>query len=199
MPTREERCGVLERMGGNIARAAEPMRERGRYPSWYPSNGETGSTRLAWCYGDFGTTLAILSAAQATGESEWRSQALTMAKYAATRTYPEASVHDAGLCHGTAGAIQLFNRLWHATGDAVFADATRTWIDHTFAIRNDHAIAGFPAATRPRGQDPGWNADESLLSGATGVALALHATISEVEPSWDRLMLVDVATASPGA
>lgn len=175
---------------------AEPPRERGRYPSWQPAGNERGSTRLAWCYGDLGVSIALLSAAQATGEARWRDEAMTLARACATRTFEEASVADAGLCHGTVGAAHVFNRLWHATGEDVFADAARTWIDHTLRIRNDHPIAGFPAAARDPGRpDVTWNADETLLSGAVGIALALHAAASEVEPSWDRLLLADLAIA----
>jgi len=167
--------------------AVEPRRERGRFPSWYPSNGETGSTRLAWCYGDLGVAMAFLAAAHATGNVE-------MARTCATRTLTEASVHDAGLCHGTTGAVHLFNRLWHATGEDVFAVAARAWIDHTLAIRNAHWIAGFPAAAREPDATIAWNPDDSLLAGASGVALALHAAISNIEPSWDRMLLCDVPT-----
>jgi hypothetical protein len=173
---------------------AEPERERGRYPSWHPARGESGSTRLAWCYGDLGVSIAMLSAAQATGDARWRDEALALARLCTTRTYDEAQVFDAGLCHGTIGAAHMFNRLWQATGDTVFADAARTWIDHTLRIRNDQPIAGFPTAARePPAYKVTWEDDESLLSGATGVALAMHAAVSEVEPSWDRLLLADLA------
>jgi hypothetical protein len=176
---------------------AVPPRERGRYPSWDPggaSDSELGNTRLAWCYGDLGVSIALLSAAQAAGDAGWRDEALALARTCATRTFDEAQVFDAGLCHGTVGAAHMFNRLWHATGEVAFADAARTWIDHTLRIRNDHPIAGFPAGGRePPNFKVSWNADESLLSGAVGVALALHAAVSEVEPSWDRLLLADLA------
>jgi hypothetical protein len=81
--------------------------------------------------------------------------------------------------------------LFHATREPVFRDAAVRWIDHTFELRNDHPIAGFP--TRTPEKETEWAADASLLTGAPGVALVLHALISEVEPSWDRMLLVDFA------
>ncbi|MCE9575351.1 MAG: lanthionine synthetase C family protein [Deltaproteobacteria bacterium] len=180
---------------------AEPPRERGRFPSWHQAGEvgpgherELGSTRLAWCYGDLGASVALLSAAQATANDEWRTQAVDLARLCAGRTIAEAVVHDAGICHGAGGAAHIFNRLWHATGEEIFADAARRWIDQLLAMRIDHAIAGFPSADRLDGQTS-WKADDSLLTGAVGVALVLHAAVSTVEPSWDRLLLVDVATA----
>jgi hypothetical protein len=189
-----ERARPLLERAVTFLLGAEPPRERGRYPSWHPARGEQGSTRLAWCYGDLGVSVALLSAAQATGDAGWRDEALVMARACATRTFDEAQIVDAGLCHGAVGAAHLFNRLWQATGEAAFADAARTWIDHTLRMRNEHPIAGFPAATRdPPEFKVAWEADESLLGGAVGVALAMHAAVSEVEPSWDRLMLADLA------
>ncbi len=187
-----ERARALLDRAMTYVLGAAPFRERGRYPSWLPGK-DAGSTRLAWCYGDLGVSAALLSAAQATGEAGWRDEALTLARLCATRPFDEAQVIDTGLCHGAAGAAQIFNRLWHATGEEVFADATRTWIDHTLRMRTDQPLAGFPSANRT--DVTTWEADDSLLTGATGVALVLHAAISEVEPSWDRLLLVDLATA----
>jgi hypothetical protein len=189
-----ERARALLDRAMTFAVGAEPPRERGRYPSWHPAGTETGSTRLAWCYGDLGVSIAFLSAAQATGVATWREEALTLARACATRSFEEAQVHDTAICHGAIGAAHLFNRLWQATGEATFADAARTWFDHTLRMRNDRPIAGFPAATRePPDFKIDWAADDSLLSGAVGVGLALHAAISEVEPSWDRLLLADLA------
>jgi hypothetical protein len=31
-----------------------------------------------------------------------------------------------------------------------------------------------------------------LLTGATGIALALLAAVTAVEPAWDRMLLVDI-------
>jgi hypothetical protein len=59
-------------------------------------------------------------------------------------------------------------------------------------MRNAHPIAGFPVRGQMPGDPPQWHADASLLMGATGVGLVLAAMISDVEPSWDRLLLVDL-------
>lgn len=34
--------------------------------------------------------------------------------------------------------------------------------------------------------------DATLLTGCAGVALVLHAAVSEIVPAWDRLLLVDL-------
>ena len=37
-----------------------------------------------------------------------------------------------------------------------------------------------------------WVADPGLLTGATGIGLALLAAITPVEPAWDRILLVSI-------
>jgi hypothetical protein len=38
-----------------------------------------------------------------------------------------------------------------------------------------------------------WEPAADLLTGASGVALALHAAISPIEPAWDQLLLADLS------
>ncbi|HEX7843972.1 MAG TPA: lanthionine synthetase LanC family protein, partial [Kofleriaceae bacterium] len=102
----------------------------------------------------------------------WRRIALQVARRAAARPLPPAADSlDAGLCHGSAGLGHLFNRHWQETGDRVFADAARRWFDRALA-RLDH-VSG-----------------DGLLSGKTGVALALLHAITAHEPTWDRVLLL---------
>ncbi len=154
------------------------------YPSWTPSE-SGGNRRVAWCYGDLGVAFGILAAARACDRSDWRDAALGLARRCASVDDP--MIRDAGLCHGTAGAAHLFARLWNATGEDLFADAARRYLDRTLAIRRTEPVAGFPMAV---GADA-WMPSATVLTGAAGVALAFHAAITETEPTWDRMLLVD--------
>ena len=87
----------------------------------------------------------------------------------------------------------LFNRLFQATGDEALREAARFWFSRTLEMRRpDEAIAGFPA----RMPDPGrpdeqpWVAKLGILEGAAGVALL--AATTDIEPEWDRMMLVSI-------
>ncbi|HEU4727821.1 MAG TPA: lanthionine synthetase LanC family protein, partial [Kofleriaceae bacterium] len=162
-----------------------------RFPAWLPTQPEWTS-RVAWCYGDLGVSVALLSAATATGRDDWREDAIELARESARRPPESSQVIDAGLCHGAAGVAHLFNRLAQATGDAELARAADAWFVRTLAMRRDDAIAGFPRA-QPKDGAAGWEAVPDLLTGASGVALALHAAISAIEPAWDQLLLADLA------
>ncbi|HTR56514.1 MAG TPA: lanthionine synthetase C family protein [Kofleriaceae bacterium] len=158
---------------------AEPADASRRYPAWHAVEGGAPArptARLAWCYGDLGVAVALLSAAAACRRDEWRAQAIALAVACARRSFGDAAVDELGICHGAAGAAHLFHRLYDATGEPALGDAARTWLARTVAMYRTGPHA--PNAT--------------LLTGATGVALVLLAAASELEPSWDRVLLADL-------
>jgi hypothetical protein len=160
---------------------AAPPRADGRFPAWISATPNAGDPslsvrRVAWCYGDLGVALALFAAADATGVVAWRDVALATARTAAGAPLEASGVVDISLCHGAAGAAHLFNRCHQATGDAALGDAARRWLDRTVTMHRTAPVD-----------------DVSMLVGSTGVALALHAACSDVEPLWDRLLLADLA------
>lgn len=202
---------VLARAAGRgIPRAAEALapavdwllgRERhdgneAAFAHWEladPSSGERQESRLAWCYGDLGVAAALAVAGEAVGETAWSGAARRVARRAAERPARRSGVVDCGLCHGAAGVAHLFNRLAQATGDDLLADAARRWFRTTLELRRPgHGVAAFPSWEPSQG---GWRDDPGLLTGAAGVALALVAAISPVEPEWDRALAISGAPA----
>jgi lantibiotic modifying enzyme len=143
--------------------------------------------RLAWCHGDAGVAAAVHAAACAIGDGEWAERALAVARRSTARTLADSGVVDGCLCHGSAGLALMYARLAHATGEPIFADAARRWYAHLLDQRQPGAgIGGFV---------PGMRDDTSLMLGATGIALALLAGLSAVEPVWDRLLAVSLPPA----
>ena len=162
----------------------------GRYPSIVPSDDRKPvGTRLAWCYGDPGVAAGLLAAGRALGDETVVKEALDTALDAAARTGDDAQVVDAPLCHGAAGLLHLFGRLYAQTGEQRLADAARHWAEVALAMRRDEPVAGY-GAMRADGQG-GWDYEPiaGLLEGAAGVALALLAATSERDPAWDLLLL----------
>ncbi|QRK11344.1 lanthionine synthetase C family protein [Archangium violaceum] len=146
-------------------------------------------SRIAWCYGDLGLSVALLQAARSVGRSDWEDEALRTARRAAERPSGESGVRDAGLCHGAAGNAHLFHRLYSASGEAVFREASRAWLVHTLELRHEgEGFAGFRVWQQDASGES-WIASPGLLSGASGVGLALLAALGPVEPEWDRLFL----------
>lgn len=146
--------------------------------------------RLAWCYGDLGVAAALLVAGRAAGEPSWETAAVRISLRAATRPEGASGVVNAGLCHGAAGVAHIFHRLFLATREERLARAARLWFHRTLTMRDARGFGGFRAYSIESKEKPGWRADPTFLMGAAGVALALLAATSDVEPAWDRGMLL---------
>lgn len=160
---------------------------------WFePGKPKPGATRVAWCYGDPGVAIALLNAAIALEDDELRAEAIRIAKRAASIVYEETSVMDAGICHGSSGLLQIYNRIYQATGDIDFLDATKFWFDKTLEMCNpETGIGGYLSHRAKYVGDPDpLYCEAGLISGTAGTALALLACITDVEPAWDRLLLI---------
>ncbi len=168
-----------------------------RIPEWEIPE-DLGPSRIAWCYGDLGLTLALLGAARALGRLDWEAEALSVARNAAQRPHDQTGVRDPGLCHGAAGNAHLFNRLYQATGDPLYRDAAIRWFEETLEFWTPNTgVGGFRAwqpSKETNGEDS-WKDRVGFLDGAAGIGLALLAGLSPVEPAWDRVLLISVPPA----
>lgn len=103
---------------------------------------------------------------------------------------------DTGLCHGTAGLAHLFNRLYQATGDPEIRDATLAWLRHTLDMQiPGKDYAGLLSWVVSQPGEGRWEGEHGFLTGIAGVGLALLAAVTEIEPSWDRVLLLSTAAA----
>ncbi|HKI85860.1 MAG TPA: lanthionine synthetase C family protein [Thermoanaerobaculia bacterium] len=188
----ERRCATL------VARVVPWLLNQARrgkpgsvVPAFVATDYEPGWCRSAWCYGDPGFAAALFLSADALGNSEWRAEALDLARAAAARPPDATGVVDACLCHGAAGLAHLFNRLYHASREETFRQAARFWFADVLGRRQPGAgIAGYSAAYVDPGGQRHEEASPGLLEGTTGVALALLAAVSDLAPDWDRMFLL---------
>ena len=162
-----------------------------RFPYWIAPVGPTQPTRLAWCYGDLGVSLALRSAAVATSRVDFWNFAVKLAEDAARRPVESAGIIDGGLCHGTAGAAHLFRHWFRATGQQSFLDASRFWFRETLALRNEGSgVGGYRSVIRDVELRDVWIDNPELLNGAAGIGLALLAAVTDRAPTWDRFLLL---------
>lgn len=166
----------------------------GRFPSLTGPGVDPKPARVAWCYGSPGIPIALLRAARALDRDDWSETALRLATVAAETPFEASGVIDPPFCHGAAGLMHQFNRLYQETGVPLFAEAARTWFDHTLAYRVEgEGVAGFSSRSMPATEkypEPG------ILYGVAGIAAVFAAAVSDVEPSWDAMFaLSDAGTA----
>ena len=163
------------------------------FPYWIAPGVEPTPARSAWCYGDPGIAATLLYAARCVGEPTWEQQAIEIARVAAKRPPEKTGVTDACLCHGAAGLGHLYNRMFQATGELFLKEAAWLWFERALKLRRaDRGIAGFSAWRLGANGTVGWVDEPGFLSGAAGIALALLAATTNVEPVWDRVLLVSI-------
>jgi hypothetical protein len=161
-------------------------------PAWFGSRVAPGQerddSRQTWCYGDLGLLTVLLQVARTIGRRDWDRFAHAMLDHCLSFTDP---LLDPALCHGTAGAAHMFNRIYQAEGDLRCRDAAVKWFERTLALRQPGADAGgFLVRRTPGGGREEWEASPALLDGAIGVALALIAALTPLQPGWDRLLML---------
>ena len=125
---------------------------------------------------------------------------LELIRSAARRPEDLAGVVDAGLCHGSGGLLQIFNRLYQTTGDDLCRQAALKWLEATLEYREPgNWIGGFWSMdTLPESwKTPGTptlvkSAVPGFLTGAAGVGLALLAASTPIEPRWDRALMMTI-------
>ena len=164
------------------------------FPSYLERGLTPTATRSAWCYGDPGIAAALLFAARSTGDRALERRAIEIGLHAAKRPPETSGVVDAGLCHGAAGLGHVFNRIYQAGGEEIFADAARFWLERTLEMQYaGSGIAGFSAMRwDPDAGERRPVAERGILTGVAGIGLALLAAATPVMPSWDRVLLVSI-------
>jgi hypothetical protein len=158
-----------------------------------------GRARLAWCCGDPGAAASLQVAARRMGDGALEREALAMALRTLHRPVRAAGVLDAGLCHGAAGLVQVYNRLWQSTREEAFAAGARRWLSEVLRMDAAGQLGGYPARKTLEPGDPESHGGEvagSFLTGPTGIGLALLAAVTDVEPAWDRLLVSSLAPST---
>ena len=149
-----------------------------------PAGGAGG--RTAWCYGAPGVARALWLAGTATGERRYRDLAVAAMRGVLARPSERRCLDSPTFCHGVAGLLQVTCRFAAETGLAEFRSGVDSVLAELLAAYEPGSVLGF------RNTEPGSVRVDTpgLLGGAPGVALALLAAGTTVEPSWDRLFLV---------
>jgi class I lanthipeptide synthase len=156
-----------------------PLDSRGRTLSALPS-------RTAWCYGAPGVARSLWLAGTALGDDRFCQIAVEAMKVVYRTPRADQAIDSPTLCHGAAGLLQITLRFAHDTRDPVFTESAQHLVERILAANEPDTIVAL------RDVEPdGRKVDRAgLLTGAGGVALALLAAATNVEPTWDRAFLL---------
>lgn len=155
-------------------------------PYRFPNSAGQRTSRLAWCYGDLGISVALLQAARALGRTDWETVARRTAESAAQVELEASRVDDASLCHGALGAATVLSWLAEHLESTLIRDSASRWFERASTFRRAGGRFGGFQFKRP----DGWSDDVSILEGAAGIALALEAACQVDQPEWQRHVLL---------
>lgn len=184
---------VVEMLSGAVNYVLSLQRDSSKFGSHFPSYLTTdfqqppSKSRLAWCYGDLGIALALWQAGKAIDNKEWKDKGLEIFLQSTKRRIAcDTFVADAGICHGSAGIALIFYRMYSETLLREFKEAADFWICETLSFSKfENGLAGFRAYSKGD-----WVCDYSLLTGISGIGLALMSYIRDDIQSWDEVFLL---------
>lgn len=148
------------------------------------------SCRSAWCYGDPGVALILLTLGRTLARKDLENLAVEILGKDTERPEADARATGPSLCHGAGGLAHLYNCFYQATGEEEVARSARRWFERALAMRRPgEGIAGFLNWWPQVGE---WHAETGLLTGVAGIGLTLLAATCPVQPSWGRPLLIDI-------
>lgn len=149
----------------------------------------SGPGRLAWCYGDVGICCSLWMAAQALEDDELRAFVKEVLEHnAMIKAKEDTMLIDAGLCHGTAGMAQIFGRFGRLLDSQILKNTSEYWYSATLDMAQyGDGLAGYKSY---KGNEDGWEPEFGLLSGISGVGLALLSFLDPKITDWDELLLI---------
>ncbi len=168
----------------------EPKENTSLFPAYISDSAIEKNNRLAWCYGDIGIAIVLLQCAEITKNAEWKNEAIKIALHSSKRKETSSTgVEELPFCHGSIGIAHIFNRFYQYTRNEEFKEVSRYWFllsienfkhnGHLMTIKLDES-----------GTKRQWEQHAGILDGYSGIGLALISTISDIEPKWDRCLLL---------
>lgn len=142
--------------------------------------------RFAWSDGICGIARALWMAGQALHDESLCTLALECVYEVSQHFRRRPTVMELSLCHGMAGMLQVYTHFASETRDSTMIEAA-------------HLLSGYLLDSFEPDRPFGYRVVEPefirvdvpwLFKGASGVALALLATVSPDPPAWDRVMLI---------
>lgn len=162
------------------------------FPGYIPKNETIQEKfgRLSWCYNDLGISMALLQAGEIFNNETWKKEAIdTLFKTTDITELQEAGVKDACFCHGTSGIAHIYNRAYKHTGIERFRLSAIYWFEQTLMMAVFHnGFAGYMTHRPP--EFGGICNSSSLLEGIAGIGLSMISAVSDIEPNWDRALLL---------
>lgn len=158
------------------------------FPSFVDDTNNSDESRMAWCYGDLGNALALYEAGIILNRKDLVDFSIEIiSKSVKRKNLKDNLINDAEICHGTAGLSLIFNQYYQITKKKEFKTAALYWLDETLNMAKfEDGLAGYKTLKG----DHGWENSTGILEGIAGIGLVLMSSIDNIEPKWDKCLLI---------
>lgn len=143
-------------------------------------------SRDGWCYGPPGIARALWLAGTALNDTTFCQTALEAIESVLRRPVALRAIPSVTFCHGIAGLLTICLRFAHETDNEFVRQHIPVLVQQLLDEFDPCHALGF----RDQETADNWVDDPGLLTGAVGVALALLAASTSIEPEWDRIFLI---------
>lgn len=154
-------------------------------------------SRLAWCYGDLGILYSIYLYYHKIGNSEGMNDIVKKLQQTTLRKNCDFNgVHDAMICHGSAGIAHIYNRLYFMTDLIEFKEAAFYWLRVSLKISRDESVSPpfkfvvSAFSSKEKSNKPKWDESLGLLEGVIGLELVLLSFYNYRHMDWDEVIML---------
>jgi len=170
--------------------SVKPDTSHSFFPNEIGAGDDQFNSRIGWCYGDLSIAFILYQAGITFRKENITRFALGVLQKTTQRQSPkETMIYDAGICHGSAGAAHIYNKMWHSTGDTLFKQAADYWIEQTLDFARYHEGTISYEKYNPDKSKPA-REEHGLLEGAAGIGLVLLTYLTG-DFSWDYCLMLN--------
>lgn len=139
-----------------------------------------------WCYGSFGVLRSIWLAANALNDFQMKELVIKGILIILSRPDKTSTQFGYSICHGIAGRLHIALRFYNETGNEIIRNHAKELLDCLCSNFRQECIFGYQEINQAGEAED----IAGLVDGAAGIALVLLAASTNVEPIWDRLLMV---------
>ncbi len=145
--------------------------------------------RIGWCYGDVSCAYSIMLVGIFLNNEEFIKISKTiLLHYCKMSNELTSKIIDPDFCHGTIGIAHIYSRVYNIMHEDIYKETAQFWYNQTLSKSNfANGVAGF---MHYDSFSNSYKPNLSLLEGISGIGLSFISSISNIEPRWDKCLLL---------
>ncbi|WP_042142743.1 MULTISPECIES: lanthionine synthetase LanC family protein [unclassified Pseudoalteromonas] len=164
----------------------QELKEENKISCFGSSCNDNNGSRLGWCYGDLTIALTLARVGNALEMPSYINKAKEISFHSAHRDERQGMIRDAGLCHGSAGLVLIFQLLHQELKEPQLLQAANKWLTYTLERYKNHELHGLFMYSGLTNQ---YEEETGFLMGYGGIGLCLLSALGEDADWADSLLM----------